>query len=128
MRYIKLTETEEQELRAVYKKSLYKVERERSQCLLLSHSGKSIKELSQVFEVSRLTITKWLNRWQSGGKAGILLRPGRGRKKKLAGLEEEQLAGYVESNSRNLNAVVALIKEKHAVVVHKKTLQRFLKT
>lgn len=128
MRYIYLTETEQQELAELYKNSRYQVERERSQCVLLSHRGKSIKELSQVFRVSRLTITKWLDRWQAGGKAGILLRPGRGRKQKLAGLERQELEGYLESNSRNLNAVVALIKEKHAVVVHKKTLQRFLKT
>ncbi len=127
MRYITLTETEEQELEELYKRSPYVVERQRSHCLLLSHQGKSIQELSQIFGVSRLTITKWLDRWQAYGKAGILLAPGRGRKKKLASLEVEQLEAYVESNSRNLNAVVVLLKEKHALAVHKKTLQRFLK-
>lgn len=128
MRYIRLTAAEEQALKKVYKQSTYVVERQRSQCLLLSHSGKSIRELSQVFGVSRLTITNWLAKWEHGGLEGIRLQPGRGRKKKLADLAAEQLQAYVESNSRNLHAVVALLKEKHAVVIHKKTLQRFLKT
>jgi len=128
MRYITITETEEQELKQVYKRSQHIVERQRSQCILLSHQGKSIKELSQVFDVSRLTITKWLDRWQQGGKTGILLQPGRGRKKKLSGLEAEQIEAYVAQHNRNLNAVVALLQEKHAVTVSKKTLQRFLKT
>jgi transposase len=117
MRYITLTETEEQELAQLYKRSQYIVERQRSQCILLSHQGKSIKELSQVFGVSRLTITKWLDRWQQGGKAGILLPPGRGRKKKLSGLAAEPIEAYVAEHNRNLNAVVALLKEKHAVAV-----------
>ena len=63
-----------------------------------------------------------------GGLQGIRLEPGRGRKQKLAGIGQEQLEAYVEEHSRNLKAVVALIKEKHAVEVSKKTLQRFLKT
>lgn len=128
MRYIQLTPTEEQKLASIYKQSAYLVERQRSQCLLLSNQGKTINELAGIFQVSRLTITHWLDKWQQSGLDGVGLQPGRGRKKKLAGIGQEQLKGYVESNSRNLNAVVALIEEKHAVVVAKKTLQRFLKT
>ena len=128
MRYISLTEQEEQELKAFYTRGRYVIERKRSQCLLLSHQGKSINELACIFGVSRLTITNWLDKWEHGGLEGIRLGSGRGRKQKLAGIEQEQLEAYVESNSRNLNAVVALIKEKHAVAVSKKTLQRFLKT
>lgn len=128
MRSINLTEVEEKEVKELYKKGNYVVERTRSHCLLLSHGGKSIKELMQVFGVSRLTITNWLDSWERAGKAGILLRAGRGRKKKLAGIDQAQIAAYVGQHSRNLNAVVALLKEKHAVEVSKKTLQRFLKT
>jgi len=127
MRYIKLTEQEQKELEHLYGNGSYIVERRRSQCLLLSAQGKSIGELTSIFGVSRLTITRWLDKWQAG-KAAIALQPGRGRKKKLAGIGQEQLEAYVAENSRNLNAVVAIIKEKHGVVVSKKTLQRFLKT
>jgi transposase len=128
MRYIRLTEQEQQELKALYKSGFHLVERKRSQCLLLSHQGKHINELSDIFGVTRLTITNWLDKWEEGGLEGIRLQPGRGRKQKLAGIEQEQLETYVEQHSRNLNAVVAILKAKHAVVVSKKTLQRFLKT
>lgn len=128
MRNIRLTEQEEQELKEVYRSSAYLVERRRSHCLLLSHRGKSINELAGIFSVTRLTVTNWLDRWERGGLEGIRLESGRGRRRKLAGIGQELLEAYVEQHSRNLNAVVALIKEKHAVEVSKKTLQRFLKT
>ena len=128
MRHIRLTEQEEQELKALYKNGVYIIERKRSQCLLLSHQGKTINELAGIFGVTRLTISHWLDKWKQGGLKGIRLGCGRGRKQKLAGIGQEQLEAYVKQHSRNLNAVVALIKEKHAVEVSKKTLQRFLKT
>jgi transposase len=128
MRYISLTEQEEQELKEHYKRGASILERQRSQCLLLSHQGKSINELADIFGVTRLTITHGLDKWEHGGLAGIRLQPGRGRKQKLAGIGQAQLEAYVEKHSRNLNAVVVLIKEKYAVEVSKKTLQRFLKT
>jgi transposase len=128
MRHIRLTEQEEQELKELYKNGESIIERKRSQCLLLSHQGKSINELAGIFSVTRLTISNWLDKWKQGGLKGIRLQPGRGRKQKLCRIEQEQLEAYVEQHSRNLNAVVALIKEKHAVEVSKKTLQRFLKT
>lgn len=127
MRYIKLTEREQQAIKDLYLTGHYVVERRRSHCLLLSDSGKSIKELMQIFGVSRLTITNWLDSWERAGQAGILLQAGRGCKKKLAGLAPGHLEEYVKEHNRNLNAVVALLKEKHAVRVSKKTLQRFLK-
>ena len=128
MRYINLSKEDEQYLAAIYHKSGYIVERGRSQCLLLSHQGKSINELASIFGVKRLCITRWLDKWELAGKAGILLQAGLGRKKKLSSLEAEQLEAYVGQHHRNLNAIVALLKEKHAVEVSKKTLQRFLKT
>lgn len=127
MRYIELTETESRELSYLYKNSPYVVERKRSHCLLLSSSGKNINELCSIFQVSRLTVTNWFNRWESDKKAGVLLRAGRGRKKKLADLDIELIKEYVQAHCRNLNAVVALLKEKHGIRVSKKTLQRFLK-
>lgn len=74
MRYIRLTEQEEQELSLLYRSSPYLTERKRSQCLLLSHRGRSINELAGIFGVTRLTITIWLDRWEGGGLDGI--RPG----------------------------------------------------
>lgn len=127
MRYIELSKEEEQELAALYQRSPHVMERSRSHCLLLSHRGQDIKDLATIFGVNRLCITRWLDKWERGGISGILLQPGRGRKKKLAGLEVKQIAAYVGQHNRNLNAVVALLKEKHAVAVSKKTLQRFLK-
>ena len=122
MRNIRLTEKEEKELKGLYERSRYILERKRSQCLLLSHAGESINELAGIFVVTRLTITNWLDIWEQSGLEGIRLKPGRGRKQKLSGIGQEQLEAYIEGHSRNLNAVVALIKEKHAVVVHKKPL------
>ncbi|WP_229971153.1 helix-turn-helix domain-containing protein [Pontibacter harenae] len=81
MRTIRLTDQEEKELLEIYKSSGYIIERKRSQCLLLSHQGKSINELTGIFGVTRLTITNWLDKWKQGGLAGIRLESGRAASK-----------------------------------------------
>ena len=128
MRYIKLSESSEQELHHLYQTSKQTTVRKRSHCLLLSHRGMSMQALSGIFGVQRTTIGRWFNHWLSGQAAGLPIGSGRGRKKKLAGLEVGVIKGYVDDNSRCLDTVVAKLEQVHGVQVSKKTLQRFLKT
>lgn len=127
MRQIKLKQEEERVLERLYRHSGNATERRRAHCLLLSHRGSSINELSRVFDVRRSTISGWLKGWESRGLESLRVAQGRGRKKKLAGLAPELIEGYVEQQARNLRAVAARIGQEHGVEVSKKTLQRFLK-
>src|SRR6516164_1688664 len=58
-------------LQKIYKKSKYHRVRQRAQCLLLSYQGYTIKELSHIFQVDRITIYHWFNSWESRRLAGV---------------------------------------------------------
>jgi transposase len=80
-RYVKLTSSEEKLLKALKKEGLTERIRDRSQALLLSSKGFSVKDLSTIFEVRRETILDWYNRWERDGIAGLsdALKSGRPR-------------------------------------------------
>src|SRR5215813_4827392 len=67
-------------LQKIYKKSKYHRVRQRAQCLLLSYQGYTIKELSHIFQVDRITIYNWFDHWESRRLAGLYDRSGKGRK------------------------------------------------
>lgn len=123
---MKLTEEEQEKLEKLYRTSTSATVRKRSQCLLLSHQGLSIQSLSQTFGVQRATISRWFSSWEL--TKGLAIGSGRGRKKKLLGLDVNLIKGYVAENSRALDTVVAKLAQTHNVQISKKTLQRFLKT
>ncbi len=126
MRIIKLTAAEQEKLKSTYQTSTNATVRKRSQCLLLSHQGISIQALSQTFGVQRATICRWFSGWETTQQLAI--RSGRGRKKKLSGLDVNLIKEYVAENSRALDTVVVRLAQEHGVQISKKTLQRFLKT
>lgn len=126
MRMIKLTEEEQQRLGKLYGESKDATVRKRSQCLLLSHQGLSMELLSETFGVQRATIGRWFSSWET--TQGLAIGNGRGRKRKLSGMDVDLLKTYVNENSRSLDTVVAKLQQAHGVEVSKKTLQRFLKT
>ena len=83
MRIIRLSATEKTRLKEIRKTdSRYRV-RDRAHALLLSAQGKKIKELAQIFEVDRDTISIWFNRWESEGYEGLSDAPHPGRGSKL---------------------------------------------
>jgi transposase len=126
MRIIKLTAAEQGALQKLYRESNDATVRKRSQCLLLSYQGKNIAALSQIFNVQRATISRWFSNWEK--TQSLTIGSGRGRKKKLSGLDVDLIKEYVDENSRALDTVVAKLEQAHGVQVSKKTLQRFLKT
>ena len=128
MRLIRLTELEQRTLKKLYLEGKSCTVRKRSHCLLLSHQGVSMRELSVTFGVQRATIGRWFTSWEKQQQAGLSIVRGRGRKKKLAGLDTQLIKDYVDENSRALDTVLAKRAQDHDVLVSKKTLQRFLKT
>ena len=98
MRYIELTATETAELEKVYLTSPNAVARRRSQCLLLSSQQHTIQQLMAIFSVCRITVYNWFDRWQAAGLASLRHRPGKGRKRALAPIEQSVLEELVRDN------------------------------
>ena len=127
MRYIRLTSGELEELTRRHKSSTNATERMRSQCLLHSHSGIKVNDLCKIHGSSSLTIRRWFDMWELLSYDGLRIQPGRGAKKKLTNVPEEEIKELVRANSRNLNRVISELKKRYQVDVTKSVLQRLLK-
>jgi transposase len=113
-------------LERIYKSSRHHQVRQRAKCCLLSHEGYSINELASIFQVTRLTITNWLNDWDEFAFAGLYDRPGRGRKPKLTPEQQEQVKVWAKETPKNLDAVQNKIESKWKTQVSKDTIKRIL--
>jgi transposase len=126
MRYVILKTEEIEALEKLHKSSANSTIRKRSQCLLLSHQRRTITDLSNIFDVNRRTIERWLNSWAKKGIDSLAIQPGRGVKTKLKGLDKV-IVEQLEEHNRNLKNVLTYLEEQHNIVICKKTLQNFLK-
>jgi transposase len=130
MRFVKLTEAELKTLQEGHKHGSQFQFRNRCQCLILSHQGKSVPELTQFFEVSRITIYSWLDAWDKYGITGLMNKPGRGRKPILSvqnSTHVKSVKAAIKKNPQSVKAVVAELESKLGAEMHPETLKRFLK-
>lgn len=128
MRFIRLSEEEKQELEKLYKTSTNSVVRTRSLSLLYSNEKRSIKEVSTLVHVSRRSLERFFNSWESTTNKykTLSISEGRGAKVKLESVRN-LLADLVQEHSRNLNPILEELRSKHNISVCKLTLQNFLK-
>jgi transposase len=76
--------------------------------------------------VSRLTITNWLDDWDTYGLVGLYDKKGRGRKSKLNDEQKEQVKKWTKQNPKNLDLVRKNIREAWDIDVSKDTIKRIL--
>lgn len=126
----KLSEEQKSSLQKGYRFGKSPLFRRKCHCVLLSHNGQTIAQLSDLFEVSQHSIRVWLKRWESDGIKGLDLQPGRGRKPKLKQNEPshvKKVKELIENEPQNLNQVKEQIAKDLDIDLSKRTLQRFLK-
>lgn len=127
MRFIKgLTQETIKMLERIYKHSKYQQVRQRAQCIKLSYDGYTINNLTQIFKVSRLTITNWFNSWDMLMLAGLYDQKGRGRKPKLNDEQKKQIKKWVKEHSKNLDLVRKKVNSQWGIDVSKDTIKRIL--
>jgi transposase len=113
-------------LERIHKSSRHHQVRQRAQCCLLSHKGYSINQLVPIFQVTRLTITNWLDDWDKFAFVGLYDRQGRGRKPKLTPDQQKQVKDWAKETPKNLDLVQNKIEEKWKTQVSKDTIKRIL--
>lgn len=113
-------------LERIYKQSQYHQVRQRAQCIKLSYQGYTIKDLMRIFNLSRLTITNWLDDWDTFGLVGLYDKKGRGRKPKLNDEQKEQVKQWTKQSPKNLDIVMKNIRESWEIEVSKETIKRIL--
>lgn len=127
----KLTEKEQCSLTKGYKTGKHYLFQRKCHCILLSHEGYSVNQLSELFGVTIQSIYKWFNLWESGGIEALKLQPGRGRKPKLDIENKEHVKivkELIENEPKSLRHVVGQLTAKHGFKLSKMTLIRFLKS
>lgn len=130
MRFIKLSESDLKSLQNGQRYGKHFLFRDRCQCLILSHQGHTISQLTKLFKVHRVTIYEWFNLWESGGIEALHKKPGQGRRPKLSPTNAkhvERARILVENERQNLKAVVAKLSAELDIEMHPDTLKRFLK-
>ena len=130
MRFVKLSKAELVTLQEGHKNGSQFQFRNRCQCLVFSHQGKTVSELAQFFEVNPITIYGWFDRWEKGGIIGLMNQPGRGRKPILS-LQNpthiESVKTAVKKNAQSLKAMVAELETALETQMSVDTVKRFLK-
>lgn len=131
MRYIEnLSEEERTALCEGHKHSERHQFRNRCQAILLSEQGYSVTQLSAIFQVSKLSIYKWFDRFELAGVAGLENQPGRGRKPVLRienEIHRQMVAKHIEQDPQRLKVAKAQIEEALDQCLSESTLKRFLK-
>jgi hypothetical protein len=131
MRFITLSEEEQILVNQLEKESPNHITRLRCNLLKLSNKKLSMKEISRLTDIKWLRIVEFFNAWENAENLDkkqktLSIKKGRGAKNKLIPVQEI-LPKLVQENARNLNAVLAILSEKHQINVCKVTLQNFLK-
>ena len=63
--------------------------RSRAQSLLLRAQGKTIKDLAQTYQVHRVTVAAWINKWEQHGAESLHDPPRSGRPCTLTAAEHD---------------------------------------
>lgn len=128
MRFVVLSEEEKNHLVNLYKTSPNSVARKRCLSLLYSNQKRSIKEVSGLVNVSRRSLERLFNVWESSDNKyeTLYIASGRGAKVKLESVKD-LLPDLVKEHGRNLNPILDELLSKHNISVCKLTLQNFLK-
>ena len=101
--------------------------RQRALCIRLSHKNYTIKELSQFFNVTYLTIQRWLYRWENESFPGLYDKQNRGRKPTFNCEQEAQIKAWAKETPKSLENVEAKIEVTWGIKTSKYTIKRILK-
>ena len=121
-----LTGEEELLLETLMKESPDARVRTRAHMILLSSGGYSIRELSDIFEVRRDTVSACISAWEKYGPEGLKDRHRSGRPPKLNASETEAAAEIIRETPQNPRQIIARIQEKLNITISASTLKRLV--
>jgi len=84
----------------------------RAHSILLSDRKYTIKQISDIFQFGRNTVSVWIDNWVRDGLAGLSDCPGRGRKPVLNEEERKILRRLIEENPRSSKTVAEKLKKE----------------
>jgi transposase len=122
-----LTETTKQQLREIYVNDPCFRKRCRAHAMLLSNEGNTITQLQAIFQIGRDMISRWIDRFNEKGIAGLADLPRSGRPTIYNEMEIKTFQGLVEEEPRQIKKAQALLELQTGKKSSTKTLKRILK-
>ena len=101
--------------------------RMRAHSLLLSHQGKSLSTIAQIYQVDCRSVSSWIDRWHADGLVGLYHHPGAGRPPTFNAEEEAKVQYYLEQYPKDLKRVVYELEQETQKRVSTKTIKRIIK-
>ena len=101
--------------------------RSRAHSLLLSDQGATIHDITQTYQVHRVTVSAWITAWEQHGAQGLYDQPRSGRPSKLSPEEQALAKQYVKDEPRSLKSVVERLAQKTAKRISMSSLKRLAK-
>ena len=86
--------------------------RNRAHSILLSDRKFTIKEISDIFQLNRDTVSLWIDNRERDGLAGLPDNPGKGRKSVLTGEEQGILKRLMQENPGSAKTVAEKLKKE----------------
>ncbi|SEK40071.1 Winged helix-turn helix [Halomonas daqiaonensis] len=74
-----LTEPKQQMLSSAYHHGEKRALRRRAHAILLSDQGHTIGQISEILQVRRDAVSRWLKQWEAAGLDGLIDKPRSGR-------------------------------------------------
>ncbi len=121
-----LTEDEAAMLKAVMSSNVSARLRSRAHCVILSAKRYSIREITDILEVNRRTISSWIDAWEISGFEGLCDKPRSGRPTKLTSREKKMALKLIGEHPKSFKKVMNTLTERTGKTVSVKTLKRLV--
>jgi transposase len=98
--------------------------RHRAHAILLSDSGKSVNEITEIFKTTRVTVCSWLARWEDSGPQGLADDPRSGAPPKLTKSEKKKVVKLIKKYPHCPKQVLNEIPRAIGKTISQTTLRR----
>lgn len=122
-----LTDSEQQTLNSAYQHGDKRVLRRRAHAILLSDKGHTINKISEILQVRRDAVSRWLKQWELSGLDGLIDKPRSGRTPILDDDDHERLQALAPSLPHQIRSLQASLQGSTGKTISTVTLRRALK-
>jgi len=129
-RFVKLTKAQKIALKEGHKSGKTASFRQRCQIILLSDQNYTIDQICPIVSVTRNTVIRWFDRYESSGIKSLHTKKGQGAPPILRvdnEVESQLVDDLIAEHAQNLNPILTQLETQLGKKMSKKTLQRFLK-
>lgn len=96
---------------------------------IISAKEHGIKRVAEIYNISRETLMRWINKFKNGGSGSFVVAKGRGRPSKLSTEQQNKVKDYIATEGANLSSkkVQNFINQHFKIQLSNATAHRLFK-